>query len=115
MAHGACRYRSYYNPVKNVIDGDLCEQYVALLLFHAHPTLILSNNYFDSTHTHTHTHTFTHSLALTHSLLRTIQIVHCTRYNSLDGAKKRAIAEDLDRTPAEVSKKLEEIRNRYAF
>lgn len=56
------RYRSSYTPVKNVIDGDLCEQ-----------------------------------------------------YNALDGAKKRAIAEDLDRTPAEVSKKLEEIRNRYAF
>eukprot|EP00037_Helgoeca_nana_P016235 m.152812 g.152812 ORF g.152812 m.152812 type:complete len:1222 (+) comp23416_c0_seq1:49-3714(+) len=55
-------YRSAYTPVKNVIDGDLCEQ-----------------------------------------------------YNSLDGARKRAIADDLDRTPAEVSKKLEEIRNRYAF
>lgn len=39
----------------------------------------------------------------------------CEQYNSLDGARKRAIADDLDRTPAEVSKKLEEIRNRYAF
>eukprot|EP00040_Diaphanoeca_grandis_P039239 m.258510 g.258510 ORF g.258510 m.258510 type:complete len:1196 (+) comp36678_c0_seq1:191-3778(+) len=55
-------YRSYYFPVKNVIDGDLCEQ-----------------------------------------------------YNSLDARKKKQIAEDLDRTPAEVSKKLEDIRNRYAF
>jgi len=55
-------YRSYYFPVKNVIDGDLCEQ-----------------------------------------------------YNSLDVKKKTQIAEDLDRTPAEVSKKLEDIRNRYAF
>jgi splicing factor 3B subunit 3 len=55
-------YRSAYFPVKNVVDGDLCEQ-----------------------------------------------------YNSLDAKKKRSIAEDLDRTPSEVSKKLEDIRNRYAF
>lgn len=55
-------YRSYYFPVKNVIDGDLCES-----------------------------------------------------YNQLDSKKKKAIAEELDRTPAEVSKKLEEFRNRYAF
>eukprot|EP00039_Didymoeca_costata_P018972 m.335766 g.335766 ORF g.335766 m.335766 type:complete len:1204 (-) comp17672_c0_seq1:1765-5376(-) len=55
-------YRSYYYPVKNVIDGDLCEQ-----------------------------------------------------YNALEAKKRRAIAEDLDRTPAEVSKKLEDLRNRYAF
>jgi len=55
-------YRSYYYPVKNVVDGDLCEQ-----------------------------------------------------YNQLDSAKKRSIAEELDRTPAEVSKKLEDIRNRSAF
>ena len=39
----------------------------------------------------------------------------CEQYNSLDSKKKRSIAEDLDRTPAEVSKKLEDIRNRYAF
>jgi splicing factor 3B subunit 3 len=55
-------YRSYYFPVKNVIDGDLCEQ-----------------------------------------------------YNSLDLNKQKSIAEDLDRTPAEVSKKLEDIRTRFAF
>ncbi|KAL3284335.1 hypothetical protein HHI36_018499 [Cryptolaemus montrouzieri] len=55
-------FRSYYYPVKNVIDGDLCEQ-----------------------------------------------------YNSLETAKQKTIAQDLDRTPAEVSKKLEDIRTRYAF
>ncbi|XP_046843553.1 splicing factor 3B subunit 3-like [Xenia sp. Carnegie-2017] len=55
-------YRSYFLPVKNVIDGDLCEQ-----------------------------------------------------FNSLDSSKRRNIAEELDRTPAEVSKKLEDIRTRYAF
>ncbi|KAK9701922.1 Mono-functional DNA-alkylating methyl methanesulfonate N-term [Popillia japonica] len=55
-------FRSYYYPVKNVIDGDLCEQ-----------------------------------------------------YNSLDPAKQKSIALDLERTPAEVSKKLEDIRTRYAF
>jgi splicing factor 3B subunit 3 len=55
-------FRSYYYPVKNVIDGDLCEQ-----------------------------------------------------YNSLEPAKQKSIASDLDRTPAEVSKKLEDIRTRYAF
>ncbi len=55
-------YRSYYFPVKNVIDGDLCEQ-----------------------------------------------------YNNLEPTKQKSIAEELDRTPAEVSKKLEDIRTRYAF
>jgi len=56
-------YRSSYYPVKNVIDGDLCEQ-----------------------------------------------------YNTLDPAKLASIADELDgKTPAEVSKKLEDIRTRYAF
>ncbi len=39
----------------------------------------------------------------------------CEQYNTLDPAKKKSIAEELDRTPAEVSKKLEDIRTRYAF
>ncbi|KAG1692941.1 Splicing factor 3B subunit 3 [Nymphon striatum] len=55
-------YRSYYYPVKNVIDGDLCEQ-----------------------------------------------------FNSLDPAKQKSIAEDLERNPSEVSKKLEDLRTRFAF
>lgn len=55
-------FRSYYYSVKNVIDGDLCEQ-----------------------------------------------------FNSLDPAKQKSISEDLDKNPSEVSKKLEEIRTRYAF
>ncbi|XP_062501409.1 splicing factor 3B subunit 3-like [Corticium candelabrum] len=55
-------YRSYYFPCKNVIDGDLCEQ-----------------------------------------------------FNSIEPGKRRSIAEDLDRTPSEVAKKLEDIRTRFAF
>jgi len=55
-------FRSYYFPVKNVLDGDLCEQ-----------------------------------------------------YNTIDSAKQKSIADDLDRTASEVSKKLEDIRTRYAF
>uniref|UniRef100_A0A667XXX6 Splicing factor 3b, subunit 3 n=1 Tax=Myripristis murdjan TaxID=586833 RepID=A0A667XXX6_9TELE len=55
-------FRSYYFPVKNVIDGDLCEQ-----------------------------------------------------FNSMDPHKQKSVAEELDRTPPEVSKKLEDIRTRYAF
>jgi splicing factor 3B subunit 3 len=55
-------FRSYYFPVRNVIDGDLCEQ-----------------------------------------------------FNSMDPNKQRSISEDLDRTPNEVSKKLEDIRTRFAF
>ncbi|GAU95977.1 hypothetical protein RvY_07491 [Ramazzottius varieornatus] len=56
------QYRSYYWPVKSVVDGDLCEQ-----------------------------------------------------YNALDYGKQKEIAEELDRTPNEIAKKLEDIRNRYAF
>jgi len=52
-------FRSYYFPVKDVVDGDLCEQYV-----------------------------------------------------SLDPEKQSSIAGELDRTPMEVIKKLEDIRNR---
>ncbi|KAI5719200.1 hypothetical protein M8J76_006686 [Diaphorina citri] len=55
-------FRSAYFPVKNVLDGDLCEQ-----------------------------------------------------FNSIDLSKQKSIAEDLDKTPSEVSKKLEDIRTRYAF
>eukprot|EP00096_Caligus_rogercresseyi_P001884 TRINITY_DN1328_c0_g1_i3.p1 TRINITY_DN1328_c0_g1~~TRINITY_DN1328_c0_g1_i3.p1 ORF type:complete len:934 (+),score=262.89 TRINITY_DN1328_c0_g1_i3:215-3016(+) len=55
-------YRSSYFPIKNVIDGDLCEQ-----------------------------------------------------YNTLEASKQKSIAEELDRTISEVSKKLEDIRTRYAF
>jgi splicing factor 3B subunit 3 len=55
-------FRSYYFPVRNVIDGDLCEQ-----------------------------------------------------FNSLEPNKQRSISEDLDRTPNEVAKKLEDIRTRFAF
>ena len=55
-------FRSYFFPVKNVIDGDLCEQ-----------------------------------------------------FNMVDAGKQRGIAEDLDKTPNELSKKLEDIRTKYAF
>jgi len=51
-------FRSYYFPVKDVIDGDLCEQ-----------------------------------------------------FSTLDATKQKSIAEELDRTPSEVMKKLEDIRN----
>jgi len=52
-------YRSYYFPVKDVIDGDLCEQYAMLS-----PEL------------------------------------------------QKKIADELDRTPSEILKKLEDIRNK---
>ena len=39
----------------------------------------------------------------------------CEQYNSIDYKKKRSIAEDLDRTPNEVAKKLEDLRTRFAF
>ncbi|CAA9995282.1 unnamed protein product [Nesidiocoris tenuis] len=55
-------FRSYYFPVKNVIDGDLCEQ-----------------------------------------------------FNSLEPAKQKSISKDLEKKINDVSKKLEDIRTRYAF
>ena len=39
----------------------------------------------------------------------------CEAFNSMDVAKQKSVAEELDRTPSEVSKKLEDIRTRYAF
>ena len=55
-------FRSYYFPVKNVIDGDLIEQ-----------------------------------------------------FNMVDLGKQKAIAEDLNCIPAEVSKKLEDMRSQFVF
>ena len=55
-------FRSAFQPVRNVVDGDLCE------MFHTIPL-----------------------------------------------GKRRAVAEDMDRSVAEVSKKLEDLRNRAAF
>lgn len=39
----------------------------------------------------------------------------CEMYNTLPNEKKRAMAEQLDRSTSEVAKKLEDIRNRVAF
>lgn len=55
-------FRSYYHPVKSVIDGDLCEKFSALPI-----------------------------------------------------DRQRSIANELDRTPNDVSKRLEDIRTRFAF
>jgi splicing factor 3B subunit 3 len=55
-------YRSFYYPVKAIIDGDLCE-----------------------------------------------------KFTNLDTNKQKSIAEQLERTPNEVSKRLEDIRTRFAF
>ncbi len=52
-------YRSMYVPVKDVVDGDLCEQ-----------------------------------------------------YSNLEFNKQRVLAEEMDRTPPEVMKKLENLRNK---
>jgi len=55
-------YRSYYFPVKNVIDGDLCEM-----------------------------------------------------FSSMEFSRQKSVAEELERVPSEVSKRLEDLRTRYAF
>ena len=39
----------------------------------------------------------------------------CEAFNSMDVAKQKSVSEELDRTLSEVSKKLEDIRTRYAF
>lgn len=39
----------------------------------------------------------------------------CEQFNSMDPHKQKSVSEELDRTPPEVSKKLEDIRTRYAF
>ena len=39
----------------------------------------------------------------------------CEQFNSMDPHKQKSVAEELDKTPPEVSKKLEDIRTRYAF
>lgn len=39
----------------------------------------------------------------------------CEQFNMVDPGKQRSISEDLDKTPNELSKRLEDIRTRYAF
>ena len=36
----------------------------------------------------------------------------CEQFTTLDASKQRMIADELDRTPGEVAKKLEDMRNR---
>jgi len=39
----------------------------------------------------------------------------CEQFNSIDPHKQKSISEEMDRTPNEVAKKLEDIRTRFAF
>ncbi|PAA74859.1 hypothetical protein BOX15_Mlig012773g3 [Macrostomum lignano] len=39
----------------------------------------------------------------------------CEMFNNLEPARQKEIAQELDRTPSELSKKLEDIRTRFAF
>ncbi|CAL8090375.1 unnamed protein product [Calicophoron daubneyi] len=39
----------------------------------------------------------------------------CELYNSLDPAKQREIAEEMDKVPSDIAKRLEDIRTRFAF
>jgi splicing factor 3B subunit 3 len=39
----------------------------------------------------------------------------CEKFSNLDSARQKTIAEELDRTPNEVLKRLEDIRTRFAF
>ncbi|CAJ0966353.1 unnamed protein product [Ranitomeya imitator] len=50
-----------------------------------------------------------------HSLGNVIDGDLCEQFNSMEPMKQKSVAEELDRTPPEVSKKLEDIRTRYAF
>lgn len=39
----------------------------------------------------------------------------CEIFNSLDPAKQRSIAEEMDKVPSDIAKRLEDIRTRFAF
>ncbi|CAH8491836.1 unnamed protein product [Dicrocoelium dendriticum] len=39
----------------------------------------------------------------------------CEIFNSLEPSKQRSIAEEMDKTPSEIAKRLEDIRTRFAF
>ena len=39
----------------------------------------------------------------------------CEKFSGMDVTRQKQIAEELDRTPNEVSKRLEDIRTRFAF
>jgi hypothetical protein len=55
-------------------------------------------------------HSFIHSFILT-SIQNVIDGDLCEQYPSIEYEKQRKIAEDLERSPAEVQKKLEDMRN----
>lgn len=96
--------RSFYFPVKDVVDGDLCEQFpqlpadkvrwcawsgVSLLR-----TTVRLRPVHHQARTHLHLLTSPRPLAVPH--------VH----------QARGVAEELDRSAGEVLKKLEDMRNR---
>lgn len=83
-------YRSYYFPVKDVIDGDLCEQYSQVRTSPA-------------THNARSVGATACGIFATHHFACGVQ---------LPPEKQKNIAEELDRTPGEVLKKLEDVRNK---
>ena len=86
-------YRSYYFPVKDVLDGDLCEQYTQVCGFCAWYQAHLQLLGFPSW------------------LTAVAQHSQCV-FAQITFDKQKAIAEELDRNPGEVLKKLEDVRNR---
>lgn len=90
-------FRSYYFPVKVgvrcVCSSPLCSSVICPESF---------------------CHLFM-SFACCFSLQNVIDGDLCEQFNSMDPHKQKSVAEELDRTPPEVSKKLEDIRTRYAF
>ena len=95
-------FRSYYFPVK----VGICWNYFTRLLISVR-----------CAHHHHRQLAFIQSLVclLCFSLQNVIDGDLCEQFNSMDPHKQKSVAEELDRTPPEVSKKLEDIRTRYAF
>lgn len=56
------------------------------------------------------------SRLLTHSVLQNVLDGDLMeQFNTMPASKRKEAAEEVDRTPAEMAKKLEDMRSRYAF
>ncbi|VDM61716.1 unnamed protein product [Angiostrongylus costaricensis] len=122
-------FRSYYHPCKNVIDGDLCEQFGLMdaaaqreVTEGLDRTISEEYDFFQNLEMHVRAN-FPPLCGRDHLAFRSyyhpcknvIDGDLCEQFGLMDAAAQREVTEGLDRTISEISKKLEDIRTRYAF
>ena len=105
-------YRGAFTPVKDTIDGDLCEQFSQVGLARTRGAAAAAP-LLPGAGVGPSRHGCMHGPALPdHQLSSDRGCAESARLVQMPLDKQRSIAEQLDRTPGEVLKKLEDLRNK---